>query len=148
MALGLLLVGLVLIVSAIRGTHGQLWTLVVNDMTGAGATHGFIVWLAAIVAIGAIGFYRPLRTPSHLLLGLIVVVIFLVNGGVWQQVSQTFTQGIPQGTAPADPTATALPAAIPVQVSQAGGGGGILGALSGAVGTATNVVKLGAAAGA
>jgi hypothetical protein len=78
----LVLVGLVLIVTAIRGTQGSLWNLIYGDITGqAGGNKGFVVWLAAIAAIGAVGYYPPLRTPSRLLLGLVVLGIFISNVG-------------------------------------------------------------------
>jgi hypothetical protein len=143
MAIGILFVGLILIVTAIRGTHGQLFNLVINDMTGgsAGAGHGFLVWLAAIVAVGMLGYYKPLRGASHLLIGLIVLAIFVSNQGVFAKASAAFTGSIPQGQAPADATTAALPPGFPVE--QVGGSGsgasGAIGAASGAIGAATKI---------
>lgn len=75
MPLLIVIVGLILIVSAIRGTTGDLATNLATDVTG-----GFVKWLAAIIAIGALGYVPVFKEPSRYLLALVAVVIFLTTG--------------------------------------------------------------------
>lgn len=134
MPFALVLVGLLLIVTSIRGTQGTLWNLFYDDMAGSGGSKGFVVWLAAIGLIAFAGYYKPLQTPSRLLLGLVVIGIFLSNEGVYKKLSTAFTSPLPAPVTPASTTAN-LPQAIPVQVTQTGSG-----SKSGAGGTAEKVV--------
>lgn len=130
MPFALVFVGLVLIVTAIRGTQSNLWNLFYGDITGAGTSgKGFVVWLAAILSIGWLGYYKPLQTPSRLLLGLVILGIFISNQGVLTKMSQAVTSPLPQPATPAASKAPPLPQAIPVEVGQAGGKGGSSGPL-------------------
>lgn len=86
----LLFVGGVFIVTGLRGSQNQLFTQVQKDFTGAG---NFWYWIAGIGAVGAIGYYSPLRTISNALLILIIVVIFLANkGGFFSQFTASLSQ--------------------------------------------------------
>lgn len=130
----LVIVGLLLIVTAIRGTHGTLWNLLYDDVTGSGGASGFVVWLVAILAIGFLGYYKPLETPAKLLLGLVVMGIFLANGGVFEKLSEAFTNPPPQAVEPA--STTQLPQEFPVRISgqqqsKGGGAGGVVGTVVG-----------------
>jgi Mn2+/Fe2+ NRAMP family transporter len=73
----LILAGLVLIVAAIRGTHVQLGTLLVNDFTGP---NNFVYWVVAIVLIGSLGYIDKLKPISVTFLVLVVLVLFLAKG--------------------------------------------------------------------
>lgn len=73
MILILLLIGAVLVVSAIRNSQGALFTALSTDAPG------FVIWAAAIVAVGAVGFIPGLKPVSRGLLALILLVIFLKN---------------------------------------------------------------------
>lgn len=127
----LVIIGLLLIVTAIRGTHGRLWNLLYEDVTGTGDVSGFVVWLVAILTIGFLGYYKPLETPAKLLLGLVVLGIFLSNGGVFEKLSEAFTNPLPQAAAPAE--TEPLPQEFPVKLSGQGGKGGGAGGIVGKV---------------
>lgn len=73
MAFLALLIGIVLVVSAIRDTHGSLFTALGQDVPG------FAVWGAAIIGVAAIGFIPGLKPISRGLLALIITVILLTN---------------------------------------------------------------------
>ena len=139
----LVLVGLLLIVTAIRGTQSNLWNLLYGDITGAGTSgKGFLVWLAAILAIGFLGYYKPLQMPSRLLLGLVILGIFISNQGVLTKMAGAFTSPLPQPVTPTSANMSQpLPQAIPVAVTQAGGkgGGGPLGEAGEVIGTLAKV---------
>jgi len=68
-----LIIGAILIVAAIRNSQGALATALTTDAPG------YVIWAAAIVAVGAIGFVPDLKPISRGLLALIVLVIFLRN---------------------------------------------------------------------
>lgn len=100
MVIALLIVGILLTTSGIRGTEGQLASQFASDMTG---TDGFIVWLGALLVIGLIGFVPGLQRPSRYLLALIILVIVLRNGGVFTNLVAAFAQADATGAAPAPP---------------------------------------------
>jgi hypothetical protein len=87
MAFLALLIGVVLVVSAIRDTHSQLLSAILTDVPA------FAVWGAAIFGIALIGFIPGLRPVSRGLLALIVVVLILHN---YQALIGAFT-GLAQG---------------------------------------------------
>jgi hypothetical protein len=105
MAFALIFVGLLLAVSAVRGTHQQLFALVKTDLTGAG---NFGYWLVVIIVIGSIGYLPPFRTLSKALLVVIVLALLLSKGnpnlpggGFFTQLFTQFTSGTK--TAPSNP---------------------------------------------
>lgn len=86
MAFLALLFAIVLIVAAIRNTHGALFAALQQDVPG------YVVWASAIIALGAIGFIPNLKPISRALLALVFMVIILKNyrtilsgfTGMWQ----------------------------------------------------------------
>lgn len=128
MPLLFIVVGLALIVVAIRNSQSQLYSLLQADLPG------FLKWVAAIVAIGILGFIPQLRTPSRLLLALVAIVIVVQNkGGLFSQFTTAFTTASPsQTTGVSAQNLTSIPVTLTVQ----GSSGGIAGAstLTGALG--------------
>jgi hypothetical protein len=148
MPLAFLLIGAVLIITAIRGTHANLGQLLSQDFTGSGAGqgHSFLIWMAAIAGVAALGYIPEMKVPARLLLALVILGLLIANKGVFAQASAALGQGIPGVTvqqAQAAPTGEALPAAIPVQLSGAGGSGSAASAAGTAgdvIGTATKIL--------
>lgn len=99
--------GVVMIVSAVRGTQDDLVALLKADFTGKG---NFIYWLISILLIGAIGYIPSLRPVSRAFLVLVVIVLFLKNGGVFTQftnaIAQTQTSTNTTPNSPGAPTTT------------------------------------------
>lgn len=117
MAFALIFIGALLAVSAVRGTTSQLGALVRSDFTGQG---NFIWWVAVVLAIGAIGYIRPLQALSKAFLGLIIVVLLLSKGnpikmpqgGFFAQLFNSLknaTATAPTGTTAAATAATPVP---------------------------------------
>jgi hypothetical protein len=88
-----LLVGFVLTISGVQGTQDQLFAQVQKDFTGQGS---FIYWLASIGIIGGAGYVEELQGLSRAFLALILLVLILSNGKVFDQ----FTQALKGSTAP------------------------------------------------
>jgi hypothetical protein len=105
-----LVAGLLLIVTAIRGTTGDFASRLQSDVSG-----GFLKWVAAIVVVGAIGYAPGLKEPSRYLLALVAIVILLSNGSgfISKFAQQIQNPGTATTAAPAGGNAN-LPA-IPVQ---------------------------------
>lgn len=115
MIAGILIVGFLLIASALQNTQSELAALLQRDLLGS---QGFLLWLAAVVALGAIGYIPGLERTSRNLILLLLVVVVLRNGGIWAN-AQAALQGASQaGPAPS--------VANPAQTSagQAGSSGG------------------------
>src|SRR5262249_20848171 len=66
MAIILIIVGIILFLTAIRGTTAQFGNLLLQDLFG-----GFVYWFGAIIVIGLIGYIKPLRPLSNALLVLV-----------------------------------------------------------------------------
>jgi hypothetical protein len=105
MSFVLLVVGIFLLVAAVRDKQDDLFALMKNDLTGQS---NFIYWFVAIMAIGALGYIEKLKPISTALLALIILVLVLKKGnpslpggGLFQQL----TQGLKStATAPAAPS--------------------------------------------
>jgi hypothetical protein len=88
-----IIAGLVLLVAGVRNTvtdQGQtkgLYTLLEGDFTGKDS---FLVWTAAILIIGAVGYIKDFQALSRAFMVLLVVVLFLSNGGFFQKLQQEF----------------------------------------------------------
>lgn len=98
MPFALIIVGVVLVVAAVRGTTDVLFSLVKNDFTGA---NNYTYWLASILLIGAIGYIKPLQPLSRIFLALLVVVLVLSHGGLFDKLNaQLFGGTLTPGSGP------------------------------------------------
>ena len=77
-----LIVGALFTISAARGTQSTLLTLLKGDFTGKG---NFIYWMVSILIVGSIGYIPRLKPVSVAFLALIIIVLFLKNGGVFSK---------------------------------------------------------------
>jgi hypothetical protein len=128
MPFALLIIGAVLILTAIKGTYSELGTQLRTDFTGSGS-HSFLIWLAAIGAVGALGYSPVLRTPARMLLALVLLAMIITNAkkGLFAQLTQALgaapaAVALPQGQD------VALTGEAPVRVTLSGGAGGTGGA--------------------
>jgi hypothetical protein len=107
MAFIALIIGVILVVAAIRGSQTSLFTALKTDVPG------FAIWAAAIIAVAAIGFVPGLKPISRGLLALVITVILLENAqkivagfqSVWTGAA---SQAGSSGIGAAAPTANAL----------------------------------------
>jgi len=133
MIFGLALIGLLLIASALKGTEHELAQRFQTDLLGA---DGFIAWIFAILAIGALGYVPGLETVSNYLLALIMVVVVVRNGGIWTQFQAALQQASAAGPAP-----SIAPKATSADGSGSSGSGGSSSS-SGSSGASTAVAAL------
>jgi uncharacterized membrane protein YgcG len=136
MIFGLLLTGLLLMAAALKGNEHALGQLLANDLIG---TDGFIAWIFAIIAIGAIGYIPGLETASNYLLVLLLTVVILRNGGVWSNLQLALVQASASGPAPSE---APPPTTADQSSSSSGSGSGSSSGSSSGSGASTAVAAL------
>lgn len=77
MPFALLMIGITLIVVAIRNTQAEFVDLVRGDFSGPG---NFFWWIVALVLVGSIGYIQKLKGLSDALLLLILLALVLSRG--------------------------------------------------------------------
>jgi len=77
MAFALLIIGITLVVAAVRNTQGDLITLLIGDFTGP---NNFIYWIVALLIIGAVGYVPKLKPVSDGFLVIVILALFLSKG--------------------------------------------------------------------
>jgi hypothetical protein len=87
MPFAFLIVGLVLVISAVRGTSSQLLTLLKGDFTGS---NNFTAWMLAILLVGSLGYIKQIQPLSRAFLVLLVIVLLLSNGGFFAKFEQQY----------------------------------------------------------
>lgn len=104
MPFALVIIGLTLLISGVKNTQGDLFTLVKGDFTGP---KNFIFWTVSILIIGAIGYIPKLKPVANSFLVLVIVVLFLSNKGFFanfnQQIGASQTPGATGSALPALP---------------------------------------------
>lgn len=85
MPFALLIVGLLLVVSAVRNTSDDLLKLVKSDLTGK---NNFSYWMISILIIGSIGYIPSMAKLSRSFLVLVIVTLFLSNNGFFDKFNQ------------------------------------------------------------
>lgn len=120
----LIVIGSLLLISAVRNTYGDMATALETDIPP------YFKWALAIVATGSLGWIPGMREISRWLLGLVIVVIVLKN-----------YQAMLTGFVALEQTPTASQAAAtPGSVIAASSGAPITqGQITGTSGTATNI---------
>lgn len=104
MALGLIFVGALLLISAVRNQQGSLFSLVKQDLTGTGS---FLEWALALLLVGAVGFIPKARPLSIALLALVLLGIVLKSGGGFFSQLSSAVSGASGQSATSSATATA-----------------------------------------
>ena len=125
MILVALILGVILIVAAIRNSQGALFAALGVDVPG------FVVWAAAIFAVGVVGYVPGLKTVSRGLLALVIVALVLNN---YQKILAGF-QSAWQNPTPAAPP----PGQTPGTSASGVGGSPASGALDAALGNPNSI---------
>jgi len=83
-----ILAGLILLVSAVRGTQTDLFNLLKGDVIDG----HFLWWIVAIFAVASVGYIKPLKPVSDAFLVLIILVLFLSNHGFFNELTAELSQ--------------------------------------------------------
>src|SRR5229473_3552693 len=82
--------GIIFILTGVKGDAGKLWALVQADFTGP---NNFVYWLVSILILGALGYIPQLRNLSRLFVVLLVIVLLLDNKGFFARLQQFINSG-------------------------------------------------------
>jgi H+/gluconate symporter-like permease len=74
----LIFIGLLLTVVSVRNNQDALYAQLGKDFTGQ---KSFTNWLVAVVIVGSIGYFKPLRPLINPFLGLMIIAFFISNAG-------------------------------------------------------------------
>lgn len=85
MAFVLIVIGLMVFISAIRGTTKTLGSLLVSDFISTGGQASFLYWIVAIMVVGGLGYIKAIRPLANAFLALLILVLFLANKGFFDQ---------------------------------------------------------------
>ena len=83
MPYALILIGIVLLTSAIKGDLASLGALLKRDLFSP--KDNFLYWIVAILILGALGYVKSLRAFSDAFLLLVIVVFVVANNGFFSQ---------------------------------------------------------------
>lgn len=97
-----IVVGIGLVVVAIRGTQKEAFSLLQSEFSGP---NSFIKWALALFILGGLGYVPVIRPITRALLLLVLLVIFLKNGkGLFAQFNSQIANPSASGGATADNT--------------------------------------------
>lgn len=102
-------VGLLLVVSGVRGTTSSLMTVVKADFTPNG---GYLRWMLGIGLVGALGYIDELKTISRMFMALVLIGLIWSNKGVFADLTKETATAAPVSTTPTS-TATSTPNMLP-----------------------------------
>lgn len=94
MAFLFLTAGVFFLVAGVRHQSGNALKLLKGDLVGG--SDSYLVWVGAILLIGAIGYVDELKPISHAFLILVIIVLLLSNGGFFGKLQSQF-QGVASG---------------------------------------------------
>ncbi len=113
-----IVLGIGLLIVAIRGTQATAATLLKSEFSGAGS---FLPWVISIAILCAVGFIKPVRPIADAMVGLIIMVMLI---GSDKSFFAQFNQQIRNPVAAPLPPAGAAPSYVPQQTILPNGGTG------------------------
>lgn len=84
MPLAFITIGIILILTGIKGDAVKLGKLVVADFKGQNGNKGYAYWMIAILVLGAVGYIKGFQPVSRAFMILVVVVLLLHNQGFFK----------------------------------------------------------------
>lgn len=85
-----LVIGILFVATGLNNTTGKLFDLLGKEFSGNDGKASFIPWLFSIGAVGALGYYDPIRRLANMFLVLIIIVLILVNKGFFDNLTAAF----------------------------------------------------------
>ena len=85
MPIFILFVGIILVAVGINDKLPELVSLIKEDFRPTDNAPAFHLWILAIVAVGAIGYVKPLKGFANSFLLLVIVGLVLSNGGFFDK---------------------------------------------------------------
>lgn len=91
----LLIIGIVLLTVAIRGTQADLFTLLKSDFSGQ---NNFFLWVLAFIILIGLGYWKTIRPATDAFMILLIIVIFLAAYKDDKDLFSSFVSQLKQGT--------------------------------------------------
>lgn len=91
----LLFIGLIFMVAAVKGNHGDLFKLLKKDMTGS---DNFIVWVMSIVFLVLIGNIKSVKPIADSFILLLLIALVLSSRKSGKNIFADFISQIKEGT--------------------------------------------------
>lgn len=95
MPIFLLVVAVIFLVSAVKGSQCELIDLLKSDFSGQ---NNFILWVLAIVVIVGLGSIKAVKPLSDAFLGLVILVMIVANYKNGHDIVSSFVQQVKNGT--------------------------------------------------
>ena len=86
-------IGILLVVSGVRGTTSSLVTVIKADFTPNG---GYLRWMLGIGLVGAVGYIDELKTISRMFMAIVLIGLIWSNKGVFSELTQQTATAAPQ----------------------------------------------------
>ena len=95
MPLALIALGIVAVITAINGTFKDLAVAITTDVTqrDSQGRPQFLMWIAAVLIVGMIGYIPGLERISRWFLALVIIGLVIANGGVFDQLTSALNTG-------------------------------------------------------
>lgn len=84
-----------LVFVGLEGNPAELYRLISDDFKGP---NSFVYWAVAILILGALGYIPGLEKLSKLFLTLVLLTLFLDNGGFFQKFTEFLNSTTEQPT--------------------------------------------------
>lgn len=91
MAFGFLIIGILAIITSVRGTQSQVATQLGQDFTSTGSGPSFWLWIGLILVMVVIGKTFGLEKSSRVFIMLIIVVYLISQNGVFGKFETAIT---------------------------------------------------------
>ncbi len=82
MSFVLVIIGLFMLITGARGTHGELGALLKEDFVGP---NNYFKWVVAMLIVGSLGYIKPIRPIANGILAIVILALFLSNKGFFTQ---------------------------------------------------------------
>ncbi len=85
MSFALVIIGLFMLITGVRGTYSDLAGLLKDDFTGE---NNYFKWVIAMLVVGSLGYFKPIRPVANGILALVIMGLFLSNKGFFAKFTQ------------------------------------------------------------
>ena len=86
------LLGILAIVTAVKGNQNDVATQIEKDFTASGTGPSFWVWIGAIIVLGVIGRATGATGAVRLFIALLIVVYLVANKGIFASFQSALTK--------------------------------------------------------
>ena len=95
-----LIIGVLFLIVAVRGTQGDLYALLKSEFVGKDS---FLVWGSSLLILGALGYVPVIQKPARAMALLVILVLILKDkGGFFTKFNDALRNPVSSSNKPAD----------------------------------------------